>query len=275
MDTIHLQPHQFTKQRSEPSAAGKSLQADGSPDTKHDRAPVDATVPTTAVSSPSTAAQSEAVATDDQHRVPVQQVLHAKEPASTPGWAPVAPVATPMHAHQDGDVTTTDDDGIFSPSGLWGNSSTTTMHAGVDAIGNRERVQMVHDVHARAKQEQQQLYFCKNPSGFSSGLDTILQPTSSASTFQNASVFGASGLEESFMPRLIAPIRPPAKCDTSQVLDYIKQQLDCFGKEPLLLGRYQLLGPKHRCTGGVLRVEFLKSDIPLYCEYSVFWERFS
>jgi hypothetical protein len=57
--------------------------------------------------------------------------------------------------------------------------------------------------------------------------------------------------EVSHQPRKEPPVVPGPGAQRMDLLDYIKQQLDCFGKEPLLMNRYQLLGPEHRATGGV------------------------
>lgn len=73
----------------------------------------------------------------------------------------------------------------------------------------------------------------------------------SQDTFDRAT-WQATVVEVSHMPRQQPPVDPGPGASTAQVLEYIKQQLDCFGREPLLLDRYQLLGPEHRVTGGVL-----------------------
>lgn len=76
-------------------------------------------------------------------------------------------------------------------------------------------------------------------------------------------------MDEEFTARAVAPVLPRAGCDTAQVLDYISQQLDCFGREPLLLGRYQLLGPRHRCTGGTSQALGYTGAVFLgKCDYS-------
>jgi hypothetical protein len=54
------------------------------------------------------------------------------------------------------------------------------------------------------------------------------------------------------------PVKPGPGAHRMELLDYIKQQLDCYGKEPLLMNRYQLLGPDHRAAGGNLSL--LASD---------------
>lgn len=51
-------------------------------------------------------------------------------------------------------------------------------------------------------------------------------------------------------PRKVPPVTLEPGAQRENVLEYIKQQLDCYGKEPLLIDRYQLLGPDHRATGG-------------------------
>lgn len=61
-------------------------------------------------------------------------------------------------------------------------------------------------------------------------------------------------VDEEFVARSVAPNVPPSGCSISEVLEYITQQLDAFGKEHLLLGKYQLLGPRHRFSGGKLLV---------------------
>jgi hypothetical protein len=68
-------------------------------------------------------------------------------------------------------------------------------------------------------------------------------------TFANSSVLHTdTGLFHE--PRKDPPINPGPGAQRVELLEYIKQQLDCFGKEPLLMNRYQLLGPDHRATGG-------------------------
>jgi hypothetical protein len=61
--------------------------------------------------------------------------------------------------------------------------------------------------------------------------------------------------EVSHEPRKIPPVNPGPEAQRADLLEYIKQQLDCYGKEPLLIDRYQLLGPEHRATGGVTCME--------------------
>jgi hypothetical protein len=51
-------------------------------------------------------------------------------------------------------------------------------------------------------------------------------------------------------PRKEPPVNPGEGAPRAEMLEYIRQQLDCYGKEPLLRNRYQLLGPAHRATGG-------------------------
>jgi hypothetical protein len=51
-------------------------------------------------------------------------------------------------------------------------------------------------------------------------------------------------------PRTDPPVSPGPGAPRADILEYIKQQLDCFGKDPLLRNRFQLLGPAHRATGG-------------------------
>jgi hypothetical protein len=57
--------------------------------------------------------------------------------------------------------------------------------------------------------------------------------------------------EVTHQPRKNPPVVPGPGAQRIDLLEYIKQQLDCFGTEPLLMNRYQLLGPDHRATGGV------------------------
>jgi hypothetical protein len=54
-----------------------------------------------------------------------------------------------------------------------------------------------------------------------------------------------------FEPRKIPPVNPGPGARKADLLEYIKQQLDCYGKEPLLINRYQLLGPDYRKSGGM------------------------
>jgi hypothetical protein len=51
-------------------------------------------------------------------------------------------------------------------------------------------------------------------------------------------------------PRTEPPVTPVPGAPRADVMEYMKQQLDCYGKEVLLLNRFQLLGPAHRATGG-------------------------
>ena len=82
-----------------------------------------------------------------------------------------------------------------------------------------------------------------------------------------------SVMDEEFTARPIAPVLPRAGCDTAQVLEYISQQLDCFAREPLLLGRYQLLGPRHRCAGGAFFIScsLCPARYPSILLFSVCW----
>lgn len=48
------------------------------------------------------------------------------------------------------------------------------------------------------------------------------------------------------------PVVPGPHAEKREVLEYIHQQLDCFGREPLLLDQYEVLGPSHRATGGIV-----------------------
>lgn len=61
-----------------------------------------------------------------------------------------------------------------------------------------------------------------------------------------------TSLETVHEPRKVPPVLPDAGAHKRELLNYIKQQLDCYGREPLLLDRYQLLGPEHRATGGTI-----------------------
>jgi hypothetical protein len=56
--------------------------------------------------------------------------------------------------------------------------------------------------------------------------------------------------EEPHKPRRDPPENPGPDAKRCVLLEYIKQQLDCYGKEPLLMDKYQLLGPDQRATGG-------------------------
>jgi hypothetical protein len=73
-------------------------------------------------------------------------------------------------------------------------------------------------------------------------VDDTLQNTSAQQTLPEAS----------YESRKVPPVRPGPGAQRVELLEYIKQQLDCYGKEPLLMDRYQLLGPDHRATGGVV-----------------------
>jgi hypothetical protein len=55
-------------------------------------------------------------------------------------------------------------------------------------------------------------------------------------------------------PRTEPPVIPGPGAPRADIMEYIKQQLDCFGKEDLLRNRFQLLGPAHRATGGAFCV---------------------
>jgi hypothetical protein len=68
-------------------------------------------------------------------------------------------------------------------------------------------------------------------------------------TFANTSV-QQTVREVVHEPRKVPPVSPGPGSQRAELLEYIKQQLDCFGKTPLLMNRYQLLGPDHRVTGG-------------------------
>jgi hypothetical protein len=78
-------------------------------------------------------------------------------------------------------------------------------------------------------------------------------------TFANTSVLHTA-VEKLDEPRKDPPVNPGPGAKRAELLEYIKQQLDCYGKEPLLMNRYQLLGPDHRATGGAFR--FSKSIMP-------------
>jgi hypothetical protein len=71
-------------------------------------------------------------------------------------------------------------------------------------------------------------------------------------TFANTSVLHTA-VEKLHEPRKEPPVNPGPGAKSAELLEYIKQQLDCYGKEPLLMNRYQLLGPDHRATGGAFR----------------------
>jgi hypothetical protein len=69
-------------------------------------------------------------------------------------------------------------------------------------------------------------------------------------TFAHTSVLHTD-VEVLHEPRKEPPAHPGPGAQRVEVLEYIKQQLDCYGKEPLLMDRYQLLGPEQRACGGV------------------------
>lgn len=56
-------------------------------------------------------------------------------------------------------------------------------------------------------------------------------------------------LEDVHEPRTEPPKKPRSRAPTGEWLEYIQQQLDGYGPTPLLLNRYELLGPQHRCCG--------------------------
>jgi hypothetical protein len=68
-------------------------------------------------------------------------------------------------------------------------------------------------------------------------------------TFSNTSV-RRTAADISHDPRRCPPVSPSSGAQRWELLEYIKQQLDCYGKEPLLMDRYQLLGPDNRKIGG-------------------------
>jgi hypothetical protein len=70
-------------------------------------------------------------------------------------------------------------------------------------------------------------------------------------TFTNSSVL-LNDEEVFHEPRKEPPLNPGPGAQRIELLEYIKQQLDCYGKEPLLMNRYQLLGPDQRASGGAL-----------------------
>lgn len=47
----------------------------------------------------------------------------------------------------------------------------------------------------------------------------------------------------------VPPLDPGVK---KELFRYINEQLDCFGKQQVLFGKYQLLGPAERRSGGAL-----------------------
>lgn len=51
-------------------------------------------------------------------------------------------------------------------------------------------------------------------------------------------------------PRQVAPSSYVTMVFTDSIMRYIHEQLDCFGPEQRLLGRYHLLGGNQRRTGG-------------------------
>jgi hypothetical protein len=66
-------------------------------------------------------------------------------------------------------------------------------------------------------------------------------------------------------PRKDPPVKPGPGAQRTEILEYIKQQLDCYGKEPLLMNQYHLLGPDHRATGGSSLLAFIKRVGKMYC----------
>ena len=51
---------------------------------------------------------------------------------------------------------------------------------------------------------------------------------------------------------------PGDTADADTKLDFLQLQLNCFGRDEVVLERYQLLGPTHRRQGGVLRAVALR-----------------
>jgi hypothetical protein len=68
------------------------------------------------------------------------------------------------------------------------------------------------------------------------------------------SSFTPTDREVSHEPRTEPPVPPVPGARRAEIMEYMKQQLDCFGKEVLLRNRFQLLGPAHRATGGAFCV---------------------
>jgi hypothetical protein len=72
-------------------------------------------------------------------------------------------------------------------------------------------------------------------------------------TLSNSSV-KITEAEASHETRNHPPAHPGPGAQRAELLEYINQQLDCFGKEPLLMDRYQLLGPNQRASGGAFPI---------------------
>lgn len=73
-----------------------------------------------------------------------------------------------------------------------------------------------------------------------------------------------NAVEPSWSPRKTPPQATPGDHSIAACMRFIHQQLDCFGPDRLLLGRYQLLGKKERRTGGTLTPSFR----PPFANYS-------
>lgn len=69
-------------------------------------------------------------------------------------------------------------------------------------------------------------------------------------TFANMTAQGTV-VAEKWEPRTQPPVPPTTPGDKAEVFRYMKEQLDCFGKQHNLLGRYHIMGPTERRAGGV------------------------
>jgi hypothetical protein len=69
-------------------------------------------------------------------------------------------------------------------------------------------------------------------------------------------------------PRKDPPVKPGQGAQRGELLEYIKQQLDCYGKEPLLMNCYQLLGPDQRAAGGAFSLSCMNtSSLSIFCTF--------
>jgi hypothetical protein len=59
-------------------------------------------------------------------------------------------------------------------------------------------------------------------------------------------------LEDVHEPRMEPPKKPGSRAPTAAWVEYISQQLDGYGPTPLLVNKFELLGPNHRCRGSTL-----------------------
>lgn len=81
-------------------------------------------------------------------------------------------------------------------------------------------------------------------------------------TFANMTAAVGTTVVEDWQPRSTPPVRPAvppsAPGAKKELFRYINEQLDCFGKDHTLFGRYQVLGPTERRTGGQAVVQFAR-----------------